>query len=178
MAPVRRLRNLLTPHQQNRSHEECPGGVAEPPGDPDRPEIGPSGKATEAQARNADRRTDRGARERGQAGELENVARPLEGATAVRETFDERRRRLPRCYPGRSRRRRDGTRSQVGERRRESGRPGARRRRSAARAMPVGGQTGVALRCRKASESVWPRRHRLRRETRPRPAERQAGAAI
>ena len=82
------------PGQQHRRHEQGAGGVAQPPRQPDRPEVRPRGEAAQAQARAADRGTQR----RGRS--------PRRARRSGRCPALDRRRAVRRRTGGRARRRR------------------------------------------------------------------------
>ena len=90
--PVRGLGGLLEPDQQKGRDEQRARRVAQPPRQPDRPEIRPPGEAGETQTRGTDRGAQERARARREPGESEDVARPFEGMTPAREAGDQPRR--------------------------------------------------------------------------------------
>ena len=84
-APVR-----LRPQHDHRRHHQRAGGIAQPPGDPDRGEIRPSGETRHAQRHHADGGADDGRRPDADESEFRHPRRAREGLAAARPAFDQK----------------------------------------------------------------------------------------
>ena len=158
VAQSARVRRISPEHEQG-CNDHGAGGVTEPPGKPDGAERAPRRITGERQRNHSDRRADRRAEQPGQQREAQIVARALEGPCAFGITLDQQRahdgfQRVADCNP-------DGelanepvvmlTRKAPTRIAGQICRPKSR---SAPSAIPVGGQTGVALTCTKAKCSA------------------------
>src|ERR1700736_2552368 len=75
------------PKNKQRSDDQVAGGIAQPPGQPNRTEISPIGESAEGKAGYSESRADECAKRRGQ-GELKNVLCAIERARAASEIVD------------------------------------------------------------------------------------------
>ncbi len=76
------------PKNKQWSDDQVAGGIAQPPGQPDRTEIGPIGESAEGKTGYSESRADERANRRGQ-GELENILCTIERARAAGEIVDQ-----------------------------------------------------------------------------------------
>ena len=80
---------ISDPENEQRRYDECASHVAEPPGQPNRLEVGPLGEARGDQAQDADRGAHGSADDSCQDRETNGVAHALERIPAVGEAVDE-----------------------------------------------------------------------------------------
>ena len=152
-------------HDEGRE-DEIAGGIAQPPGQPDGPELRPRNVPAECQAREPDGGADGRARQGGEPHEREDVARAIEHRRAIRQAADEVRphqrlqriaRRDPQRRPYRPRRGdvRHGTLQRRWPARHGRPAPGTRRRRCRSGATPA----WRWARSRPEAVRSWPRRN-------------------
>lgn len=146
------------PHEQERRDDQRAGSISQPPCGPDGREVCPVRKPCERQAGDAYCRTNCRAQERRKEREPKDVGRAAKRVPAVGERVDKvgPDQAFQSVPASNGERRRHGTGGrQVGEKRAEED-PGHAlkpKSSSAARAIPVGGHTAVALAFTKASFS-------------------------